>query len=63
MSEVHQSPPPAAYIAGDTPLYAQTASFGVKFNRLLIYRSCLLPLRADAAGRAASARTRARAGS
>ncbi len=42
MSEVHQSPPPAAYIAGDTPLYAQTASFGTRFNRLLIYRSCLL---------------------
>jgi hypothetical protein len=42
MSEVHRAPPPAAYIVGDTPLYAQTARFETKFNRLLIYRSSLL---------------------
>jgi hypothetical protein len=31
--------PPAAYIAGDTPLYEQIAAFEARPNRALIYRS------------------------
>lgn len=34
--------PPAAYIAGDTPLYEQIASYEARPNRALVYRSCAL---------------------
>jgi hypothetical protein len=34
--------PPAAYIAGDTPLYEQVAEIGAQANRAIIYRSHLL---------------------
>ena len=34
--------PPAAYIAGDTPLYEQIAAYEAQPNRALIYRSHLL---------------------
>lgn len=34
--------PPAAYIAGDTPIFEQTAAYEPAFNRALIYRGGLL---------------------
>lgn len=37
-----QGEPPAAYIAGDTPLFTETASYEAVFNRALVYRSSLL---------------------
>lgn len=38
----HAGPPPAAYVFGDTPLFEQTLLVGAKYNRALLYRSCLL---------------------
>lgn len=35
-------PPPAAYIAGDTPLFACTRIAEARYNRALLYRSCNL---------------------
>ena len=40
--EVANTPPPARYPAGDDALFAQTAPFEARFNRVLIYRSALL---------------------
>jgi Family of unknown function (DUF6445) len=37
----HGMPPPA-YIAGDTPLYEQIATYEARPNRALVYRSCAL---------------------
>lgn len=34
--------PPAGYIAGDTPLFEQTAMVEARFNRAVIYRSAML---------------------
>lgn len=34
--------PPAAYIAGDTPIFEQIAAFAPAFNRALLYRGNLL---------------------
>ncbi|RZJ00873.1 MAG: hypothetical protein EON90_05580 [Brevundimonas sp.] len=39
--ETHGEPGPA-YIAGDTPLFSETAAYDAVFNRALIYRSSLL---------------------
>ena len=38
----HGGPPPAAYIAGDTPLFERTIVAEARYNRALVYRSCLL---------------------
>ena len=38
----HGGPPPAAYIAGDTPLFERTMLAEARYNRALFYRSCLL---------------------
>ncbi len=38
----HHGEPPAAYIAGDTPIFEQTAGYDAAFNRALIYRGGLL---------------------
>lgn len=35
-------PPPASYIAGDTPLFQCTTTVEARYNRALIYRSSLL---------------------
>jgi hypothetical protein len=35
----HRGPPPAAYIAGDTPLFACTHVADARYNRALLYRS------------------------
>lgn len=37
--DLARHPPPAGYITGDTPIYAQTAAFEARFNRILVYRS------------------------
>lgn len=42
--------PPAAYIAGDTPLYEQIAAYEARPNRALIYRSHALHCAAIPAG-------------
>ncbi len=44
--------PPAAYIAGDTPLYEQIAEYDARPNRALIYRSHALHCAAIPAGAA-----------
>lgn len=44
--------PPAAYIAGDTPLYEQVAAYEARPNRALIYRSHALHCAAIPAGAA-----------
>jgi hypothetical protein len=41
-ADLERHPPPAAYIGADTPLFERTAHFGLKFDRLLIYRSRVL---------------------
>ena len=38
----HGGPPPAAYIAGDTPLFERMMVAEARYNRALLYRSCLL---------------------
>ena len=38
----HGGPPPAAYVAGDTPLFEQTLRVAARYNRALLYRSYLL---------------------
>jgi hypothetical protein len=38
----HSGPPPAAYIMGDTPLFERTMVAEARYNRALLYRSCLL---------------------
>lgn len=40
--EVAAAPPPHAYIRGETPLFAQTGRVAARFDRLAVYRSCLL---------------------
>lgn len=35
-------PPPAAYIAGDTPLFERTALVEARYNRAVLYRSAML---------------------
>jgi len=40
--ELGDHPPEAAYIAGDTPLFEETAAFDARFDRLLVYRSRVL---------------------
>lgn len=47
--------PPAAYIAGDTPLYEQIAAYDARPNRALIYRSHALHCAAIPAGAALAA--------
>jgi hypothetical protein len=37
--ELADAPPPAAYVTGDTALYARTAVFEAKFDRVIVYRS------------------------
>ena len=37
--DLTRHPPQAGYITGDTPIYAQTAAFEARFNRILVYRS------------------------
>ena len=34
--------PPAEYVDGDTPLFERTARYDAVFNRMLIYRGCML---------------------
>jgi hypothetical protein len=41
-ADLQRHPPAAAYISGDTPLFEQTASFDLRFDRVLIYRSRVL---------------------
>lgn len=41
-AELAQAPPPAAYVAGDTPQYAMTGAVEARFDRLVAYRSRLL---------------------
>ena len=41
-SEMESSPPPAAYVQGDTELFAQTGQVEARFDRLVVYRSRLL---------------------
>lgn len=38
----HGGPPPGAYITGDTPLFERTMVAEARYNRALLYRSCLL---------------------
>lgn len=38
----HHGEPPAAYIAGDTPIFEQIAAYEPAFNRALIYRGNML---------------------
>ncbi|MDB5679312.1 DUF6445 family protein [Sphingomonas bacterium] len=38
----HVGPPPAAFIAGDTPLFERVMVAEARYNRALLYRSCLL---------------------
>ncbi len=40
--EIEESPPPRAYVAGDTPLFEQIGSVDCRFDRVVIYRSRLL---------------------
>lgn len=40
--EVAATPPPAAYVAGDTPLFECIHAAQARFNRALLYRSYLL---------------------
>lgn len=47
--------PPAAYIAGDTPLFARTALVDARYNRAVIYRSAMLHSGAIPPGAALSA--------
>ena len=37
-----RGPPPAAYIAGDTPLFERFEHVEARYNRALVYRSMLL---------------------
>ena len=41
-SDVERHPPPAAYIAGDTPLFVRTAKVDLRFDRVIVYRSRVL---------------------
>lgn len=41
-AEVAATPPPQAYVAGDTPLFEQIGAVEARFDRLVIYRSRLL---------------------
>lgn len=41
-AELRQTPPPPAYIAGDTPLFERFDGVGARYNRALVYRSALL---------------------
>jgi hypothetical protein len=50
----HGGPPPGAYIAGDTPLFERTMVAEARYNRALLYRSCLLHSGAIAPGAALS---------
>jgi len=38
----HGEPPPAAYVASDMPLFERTWLAEARYNRALLYRSCLL---------------------
>jgi hypothetical protein len=38
----HGGLPPATYISGDTPLFERTTVAEARYNRALLYRSCLL---------------------
>ncbi len=38
-AETVRHPPSAAYICGDSPLYARTAEIEARFDRLIVYRS------------------------
>lgn len=40
--EMAASPPPPGYITGDTAHYETTGHVEVKFDRMVVYRSCLL---------------------
>jgi hypothetical protein len=40
--DIDRHPPPAAYICGDTPLFARTARVDLRFDRVLVYRSRVL---------------------
>jgi hypothetical protein len=40
--ELAATPPPSAYVTGDTPIYTQTAAFEARWDRVLVYRSRLL---------------------
>lgn len=48
--ELAATPPPQAYIAGDTPIFACTARVAARPNRAVIYRSALLHSGAISAG-------------
>ena len=41
-ADLARHPPPAAYIAGDTPLFERTAHVDLRFDRLVVYRSRVL---------------------
>lgn len=41
-AELGEGAPSAAYIAADTPLFERTAVAAARYNRALLYRSCLL---------------------
>ena len=41
-AESKDQPPASAFIAGDTPLFQQTACIDGVYNRALLYRSCVL---------------------
>lgn len=40
--EVADAPAPHGYIAGDTDLFERTAQVEARYNRMVLYRSCLL---------------------
>ncbi|MEH3102658.1 MAG: DUF6445 family protein [Sphingomonas phyllosphaerae] len=48
--DIATAPPPAAYVAGDTPLFEQLACWPGGYNRALLYRSRLLHSGAIPAG-------------
>lgn len=41
-AELAATPPPQAYVAGDTPLFEQIGAVEARFDRLVVYRSRLL---------------------
>ncbi|PAX07615.1 DUF6445 family protein [Sphingomonas lenta] len=53
-AELRRSPPPPAYVAGDTPLFERFAHAEARYNRALIYRSSLLHSGAISEGSALS---------
>ena len=51
-AELRATPPPAGYVADDTPLFERIAHVAARYNRAVIYRSALLhsgAIRPDAA--------------